>query len=237
MKKTFYLLFGLLIFTTSCEEVSDVMSDEELIDAIINYDNKIEVSEMDLPDSAVSVIGTDMPNDVISKAELAPDLGYEIEMKSSGFFAFELDFERNDNQYFTISGRKLEASMKDSKWGDKKSKDAKDGKKKRGPCFKFVYPISYTMPDGSNISGNDRKEIHSKMKSFYETYEKTKDSKEPQLNFPISILVLDDDKNEYKKELADHKELKEAMSYCSRAKDKGGDGDKDGDGDGKGKRG
>ena len=93
------------------------------------------------------------------------------------------------------------------------------------------------MPDGSNISGNDRKEIHSKMKSFYETYEKTKDSKEPQLNFPISILVLDDDKNEYKKELADHKELKEAMSYCSRAKDKGGDGDKDGDGDGKGKRG
>ena len=25
-------------------------------------------------------------------------------------------------------------------------------KKKRGPCFKFVYPISYTMPDGSTIS-------------------------------------------------------------------------------------
>ena len=71
---------------------------------------------------------------------------------------------------------------------------------------------------------------------FYETYEKTKDSKEPQLNFPISILVLDDDKNEYK-ELVDHKELKEAMSYCSRGKGKGGDGDNDGDGDGKGKRG
>ena len=236
MKKTLYLLFGLLIFTTSCEKVSDVMSDEELIDAIINYDNKIEVSEMDLPDSAVSVIGTDMPNDVISKAELAPDLGYEIEMKSSGIFAFELDFERNDNQYFTTSGRKLEASMKDSKWGDKKSKDAKDGKKKRGPCFKFVYPISYTMPDGSTISGNDRKEIHSKMKSFYEIYEKTKDSKEPQLNFPISILILDDDKKEHKKELADYKELKEAMSFCSRGKDKDGDGDKKGD-DGKGKRG
>ena len=237
MKKTLYLLFGLLIFTTSCEEVSDVMSDEELIDAIINYDNKIEVSEKDLPKSAVSMIGADMPDDVISKAKLAPDLGYEVEMKSSGFFAFELDFERNDNQYFTTSGRKLEASMKDSKWGDKKSKDAKDGKKKRGPCFKFVYPISYTMPDGSIISGNDRKEIHSKMKSFYGTYEKTKDSKEPQLNFPISILILDDDKNEHKKQLADYKELKEAMYFCSREKDKDGDGDdKKGD-DGKGKRG
>ena len=99
------------------------MSDEELIDAIINYDNKIEVTEMDLPKSAVSMIGADMPDDVISKAKLAPDLGYEVVMKSSGFFAFELDFERNDNQYFTTSGRKLEASMKDSKWGDKKSKE------------------------------------------------------------------------------------------------------------------
>ena len=74
MKKTLYLLFGLLIFTTSCEEVSDVMSDEELIDAIINYDNKIEVSEMDLPKSAVSMIGADMPDDVISKAKLALSL-------------------------------------------------------------------------------------------------------------------------------------------------------------------
>ena len=42
-------------------------------------------------------------------------------MKSWDFFEFELDYERNDNQYFTTNGRKLESSKgnKDG-WGDKK---------------------------------------------------------------------------------------------------------------------
>ena len=43
----------------------------------------------------------------------------------------------------------------------------KSKKKKRGPCFKFVYPISYTMGDGSIISGNDRKEIHIANESIF----------------------------------------------------------------------
>ena len=242
MKNIYIFLLSLTFLTISCDDSSEtVMSDNELIDAIINSNDRVEINQNDLPQTALSLIKIDMPNDLINYAEIAPDLGYEIEMKSFGAFVFELDFERNDNQYFAIDGRKLEASNKDSEWGDKRSKDAK-GKKKRGPCFKFVYPISYTMPDGSTISGNDRKEIHQMMRAFYDSYEKTKDSKEPQLNFPISIQVLDDDKNVVEKALSSYDELKDAMSYCSRGKSKDGDGKdgdgKDGDGkDGDGKRG
>ena len=242
MKNVYLLLLSLVVITFSCDDSNDtMMSDDELIDAIINSNDRVEINQNDLPQTALSSIKIDMPNDLINYAEIAPELGYEIEMKSFSSFVFELDFERNDNQYFAIDGRKLEASNKDSKWGDKRSKDAK-GKKKRGPCFKFVYPISYTMADGSIISGNDRKEIHEKMRVFYDSYEKTKDSKEPQLNFPITIQVLDDDKNVVEKILNSYDELKDAMSYCSRGKSKSGDGKdgdgKDGDGkDGDGKRG
>ena len=74
----------------------------------------------------------------------------EIEMKSFDFIKLELDYERDDELYFTTKGRKLTSSKGKRKKG-----------KGKGPCFKFVYPISYTMADSSIISGNNRKEIHS----------------------------------------------------------------------------
>ena len=62
-------------------------------------------------------------------------------------------------------------------------------------CFKFVYPISYIMSDGSTISGSDRKEIHIAMKAYFEANGKSKENR-PSLNLPVQIMVLDDDKNE-----------------------------------------
>ena len=122
------------------------MSDDELIDAIIQSENRISVSKNDLPKATITNLDFNMPDDVVGSAELAPELGYEIAMKSWEFFEFELDYERNDNQYFTTNGRKLESSKAEKDgWGNKKDMNSK--KKKRGPCFKFVYPISYTMSD------------------------------------------------------------------------------------------
>ncbi len=229
MKKIFlYTLVFPLIFL-SCEN-SEVMSDDELIEAIIEDENRIKVSKNDLPKAAISSLDFNMPDDIIRLAELAPELGYEVEMKSWDFFDFELDYERNDNKYFSTSGRPLE-SAKDNKdgWGDKKDKSGKDDKKKRGPCFKFQYPLSYTMGDDSVISGNDRKEIHSQIKAYFEKNEKTKENK-PKLNFPLTILLLDNDKNVFSKEIESHKLLKEVMDYCRSSK---GDKDEKGSGDDK----
>ena len=223
MKKLLILLTFTFVFY-SCNESNTELSDEQLIEAIIESENRISVSVRDLPNSAITSLDFDMPNDVVDIAELAPDLGYEIEMKSWEFFEFELDYERYDNQYFTTNGRKLETSkISKDNWGNKKDMSSK--KKKRGPCFKFVYPISYTMGDGSIISGNDRKEIHIAMKAYFEVNGKSKENR-PSLNLPVQIMVLDDDKNEITKDITTLEELKSLRSVC-RGKKKNNDGKKD----------
>ena len=222
MKKLLILLTFTFVFY-SCNESNTELSDEQLIEAIIESENRISVSVRDLPNSAITSLDFDMPNDVVDIAELAPDLGYEIEMKSWEFFEFELDYERYDNQYFTTNGRKLETSkISKDNWGNKKDMNSK--KKKRGPCFKFVYPISYTMGDGSIISGNDRKEIHIAMKAYFEVNGKSKENR-PSLNLPVQIMVLDDDKNEITKDITTLEELKSLRSVC-RGKKKNNDGKK-----------
>ena len=187
-------------------------------------ENRISVTKNDLPKTAISTLNFKMDNDVIRYAELAPELGFEIEMKSWEFFDFELDYERNDNKYFTTEGRELESNKenKDS-WGDKKNKDSK---KKRGPCFKFVYPISYTLGDNSVITGDNRKEIHNQIKIYFEINGKTKENK-PNLNFPIQILTLDDNKQVLTKDILSLEDLKALWKICKG--DKKEDGDKKND--------
>jgi len=205
--KKYLLLFVLIcpLLFISCDIDGDEMSDDELIQAIIDSENKILISKSDLPSSAISSISFEMPNDFIDEATLAPELGYEIEMKSFDFIKLEIDYERNDELYFTTKGRKLTSSK-----GTK-------GKRK-GLCFKFKYPLSYSMPDGSIISGNDRKEICVAMKSWYEINEKTKTK--PQLVFPVTILTFDDDKNIARKKLESQEELKSAMASCKKERKK-----------------
>ena len=205
--KKYLLLFVLIcpLLFISCDIDGDEMSDDELIQAIIDSENKILISKSDLPSSAISSISFEMPNDFIDEATLAPELGYEIEMKSFDFIKLEIDYERNDELYFTTKGRKLTSSK------------GKKGKRK-GLCFKFKYPLSYSMPDGSIISGNDRKEICVAMKSWYEINEKTKTK--PQLVFPVTILTFDDDKNIARKKLESQKELKSAMASCKKERKK-----------------
>lgn len=220
MKKLLILLTFTFVFY-SCNESNTELSDEQLIEAIIESENRISVSVRDLPNSAITSLDFDMPNDVVDIAELAPDLGYEIEMKSWEFFEFELDYERYDNQYFTTNGRKLETSkISKDNWGNKKDMSSK--KKKRGPCFKFVYPISYTMKDGAVISGNNRKEIHNQMKVYFEKNGKTKENK-PTLNLPIQILTIDHNKKISKKDILNLDDLKMLMVYCKGNKNENGD--------------
>ena len=215
MKIYKYILpFFFLALMNSCENMDQEMTDDELIQAIIESDHRISVTKNEIPKTAITSLNFKMPDEVIRVAELAPELGYEIEMKSWDFFDFELDYERNDNQYFSTNGRELDSSKngKDD-WGDKKNNDGKDEKKKRGPCFKFVYPISYTMKDGAVISGNNRKEIHNQMKVYFEKNGKTKENK-PTLNLPIQILTIDHNKKISKKDILNLDDLKMLMVYC-----------------------
>ena len=121
---------------SSCENMDQEMTDDELIQAIIESDHRISVTKNEIPKTAITSLNFKMPDEVIRVAELAPELGYEIEMKSWDFFDFELDYERNDNQYFSTHGRELDSSKnRKDDWGDKKNNDGKDEKKKKGTVF------------------------------------------------------------------------------------------------------
>jgi len=62
-------------------------------------------------------------------------------------------------------------------------------KKDRKPCFDFIYPITYIMPDGSTITGNNGKEIKRAMKRWYEANPGSKER--PALQYPVEIKFRD----------------------------------------------
>ncbi len=56
-------------------------------------------------------------------------------------------------------------------------------------CFEFVFPISYEMPDGNVISGNDRLEIREQMGNWYT--DNPDSEEEPKLIFPVDVIFGD----------------------------------------------
>ncbi|MEJ6765285.1 MAG: hypothetical protein QNK50_06380 [Flavobacteriaceae bacterium] len=67
-----------LALISSCENIDQEMSDDELIQAIIESDNRISVTKNEIPKTAITNLNFKMPDEVIRFAELAPELGFEI---------------------------------------------------------------------------------------------------------------------------------------------------------------
>ena len=104
-----------LFFIHSCE-IENILTDDELIEAIINSEEKISVLEIDLPNKLKNSISDDMPDDFIDNAKLAPSLGYQIELRSIEIFTMGI---KSGDVFFDTDGRKLERS----KDFDKKDKN------------------------------------------------------------------------------------------------------------------
>ena len=52
-------------------------------------------------------------------------------------------------------------------------------------CLEMVYPLTYIMPDGSTITGNDGREIKLAMKRWYEANPGSKER--PTLQYPVDV--------------------------------------------------
>jgi hypothetical protein len=201
MKYYSKLLFPLilLLFINSCE-VENILTDDELIDAIINSEDKISVLENDLPYLIKNSISNEMPDDFIEDAKLAPSLGYQLGMMSIDVFNMGI---KSGDVFFDTDGRKLERS---------KDFDKKDKKKRSKPCFKLKYPLSLELPDGKIIKVNDRKEHCDVVKTY--NSESKSDRKEIKLLFPVTVTFYDDDKNLIEKVMDSEKDLQELKETC-----------------------
>lgn len=206
------------------------MSDDELIDAIINAEEKIQILESDLPIDAKNTMSSDIPDDFFDKGSLASQLGYQINMRSFDFFFLGV---KSDDVFFDLSGRELFRTEGYNKSDDKKDDDGKDddgkddksdkdgkkdGKKDRKKnCFYLEYPVSLELPDGSTIKVNDKKEA---MESLKKWYNQNPDVKEKaNLVFPVSIYWVEK-KEKTKYDVESEIEMKELFAKCKGSKDK-----------------
>ena len=206
------------------------MSDDELIDAIINAEEKVQILESDLPIDAKNTMSSDIPDDFFDKGSLASQLGYQINMRSFDFFFLGV---KSDDIFFDLSGRELFRTEGYNKSDDKKDDDGKDddgkddksdkdgkkdGKKDRKKnCFYLEYPVSLELPDGSTIKVNDKKEA---MESLKKWYNQNPDVKEKaNLVFPVSIYWVEK-KEKTKYDVESEIEMKELFAKCKGSKDK-----------------
>ncbi len=220
-----YLPLLFIFLFTACE-FEDLMSDDELIDAIINAEEKVQILESDLPIDAKNTMSSDIPDDFFDKGSLASQLGYQINMRSFDFFFLGV---KSDDIFFDLSGRELFRTEGYNKSDDKKDddgkdddgKDDKDGKKdgkkdRKKNCFYLEYPVSLELPDGSTIKVNDKKEA---MESLKKWYNQNPDVKEKaNLVFPVSIYWVEK-KEKTKYDVESEIEMKELFAKCKGSKD------------------
>ena len=216
------------------------MSDDELIDAIINAEEKVQILESDLPSDAKNTMSNDIPDDFFDKGSLASQLGYQINMRSFDFFFLGV---KSDDIFFDLSGRELFRTEGYNKNDDKKDNDGKDddgkdddgkdddgkddksdkdgkkdGKKDRKKnCFYLEYPVSLELPDGSTIKVNDKKEAIESLKKWYNQNPDIKEK--ANLVFPISIYWVEK-KEKIKYDVESEIEMKELFAKCKGSKDK-----------------
>ena len=197
-----FSLLTLFVFIYSCNSES-VMSDDELIELIINSKDKVSIAESELPSISLNYLDKEFENDYVDQSKLAPKYGYEIALRSMS--PFEIGVEKGD-VYFDLNGRKLE-----------RSKDK--GKKRSKACFKLKYPINLGFPDGSELEVNDRKEHGEAIKKWHSANRDSK--KRVKILYPFTVLLYDKDKNVVEMQVSsddDFKALKEKCSSKSREK-------------------
>ena len=224
-----YLPLLFIFLFTACE-FEDIMSDDELIDAIINAEEKVQIFESDLPIDAKNTMSSDIPDDFFDKGSLASQLGYQINMRSFDFFFLGV---KSDDIFFDLSGRELFRTEGYNKSDDKKDDDGKDddgkddksdkdgkkdGKKDRKKnCFYLEYPVSLELPDGSTIKVNDKKEAIESLKKWYNQNPDVKEK--ANLVFPVSIYWVEK-KEKTKYDVESEIEMKELFAKCKGSKDK-----------------
>lgn len=179
------LLIGILIIIAfsyySCEKdesySSTKMTDAELIAAIQKSTNKVSINESELPTESRTIISNDYSESFTESAMLAPDLGYQVDLRRGE----GSEMGEKSDIYFNLDGRKLVAE--ESERGN--SERGKD----KNECFDIVFPITVVMPDGSEIVGEDGETLRELIKDWYENNPDIEDK--PAFVFPIDLAFSD----------------------------------------------
>ncbi|MFL2629157.1 MAG: hypothetical protein ACJ0NO_01295 [Flavobacteriaceae bacterium] len=150
-----------------------IEGDDKLISAISNSKSKQSINIDQLPSTAKTTIDTDYSSMSSENSYEVPKLGYEVNMRG----VLPTNLGEKEDVFFAKNGRKLISK-----------KNFKDNERnKKSKPFEFVFPISFSMPDGISVTVNNKEEIKSSLKSWYDA---NPDSKEkPDLVFPVDVII------------------------------------------------
>ena len=200
-KFAFLILITLVLFSCGKENLE---KDQELIFAIQQATNKQSIQAEALPGESKNILDEEFSESYTEKVMIAPGLGYEVKTRREKGTHLGESFLI----YFNLEGKELQGG-KDKEygkgeWEDKEGKDGKDRKE----CFDLIYPVTFTMPDASTITGNDEKEVDIAIKAWYTGNPDAKEK--PNLIFPVNLLF----EGSHTKTISSEEELVEVYEHC-----------------------
>ena len=181
------------------------MSDAELVQAIIDAEDKTEVSMEELPSVARGTMEEDYLNEYLHLYSMkASMLGYEVSIAgrpgNSG---------KRGEVYFDIDGKKLDPGnyrgKEDGEWSEANDR----GTNTDWRCFDIVYPITIQMPDGSTLSIDGEEDTDLEIVKNY--YEENDTEEKPSMVFPITIITYEG----VTKTISSEEEMSDAYRGCS----------------------
>lgn len=183
LNKLFYLIPLVLFFSGCTKDEPKGLSDAELILAIIDAEDKIEVDMESLPMVARSTMEDNYLSEYYHlNTYKASTLGYEV------FIAGKPGrLGKRSEVYFDITGNKLDyaeyerdvLSNDDDFYNGDESGDRRDW-----DCFTIQYPITVTLSDGYTYTFESEEAV----KEYYDAYEI---DEEMYIAFPISVIGND----------------------------------------------
>ncbi len=201
MRLTIFGILAIAILSlTSCQKEDTKNADDLLIEAIKNASNKQYINPDELPTDTRIILETDYFDNYVDEAKKAPELGYEVDMKR----VRGSKYGEYSQVYFDLQGRELKRGKYGK--GDKGDKGDKD-------CFDFVYPLSYEMPDGTTLTGNNKDEVNTAMKAWYMAHPDSK--QKPSLQYPVDIIYGDKLIT-----INNHEEMRKVMASCKGEKER-----------------
>ena len=192
-KTTFLSSLLFLGFLVSCSDQESTYSledldllyesDDLLIEAIANATNKQSIDISALPTDATSTLEMSYTTLMARQTFEAPSLGFEVNMVGLE----PTNLGDNENAYFDQDGRELIPGY--DKRDPRNDGDYEGGRHggKRRIHFELIYPVSFTMPDGTTITVDSKQDFREQAKSWYEANPETQGK--PSLVFPVEVIV------------------------------------------------
>ncbi len=214
MKKYIHCLFALALILSfsACENNTlDEIDDVEMTDDNDDWGNDWEDDDNDwaecfdfvYPITFIMPNGSTITGNNEEELDVAIEAWYEdhpdFVAEPTLQFPVQLAFDDIDELVTVNNEDELEEFEEDCEGDDDEWEE----------CFDFVYPITFVMPNGSTITGNNEEELDAAIENWYDNHPDF--VAEPTLQFPIQITYEDQDQPVT---INDEEELESAYEDC-----------------------